>query len=49
MSAPVALLLALPLALLTPIGQVAGAAGAPSPTSSTLHWPDIEAARHARA
>ena len=52
MSAPVARLIVLSLALLIPIGlnlPSAGAAGAPSPTSTALHWPDTEAARHARA
>ena len=52
MPAPVALLLAVPLALLIPIGldvPSADAAGAPSTTSTALHWPDTEAARHARA
>jgi CubicO group peptidase (beta-lactamase class C family) len=52
MSAPVARLLTLSLLLLAPIGlsvPPAGAAGAPSPASTTLHWPDTDSARHARA
>ena len=52
MPASLALLLALPLALFTATGldaHAAAPAGAPSHASTSLHWPDTEAARHARA